>query len=480
MGKTRCGRIRLVPYPLAPGAWTSEGTALADEEQPMNQSGETKGQPPQGIASLIGDKERIILFNTGQARAVPEKELLFKKRSPDRTIYYVLSGTFQVVSHEAFQGAFNFVAGDWISETSLLEARPRTSSVVAREPSKVLGFTPTAFRSLGPEIRSAVLTSLHDTALAHMELLGKQRDAAQRRAMGLTRYIKKNFRKPHARYEHSEVILNIVKNIPRLPLYITHLIELLTSEAASAKDVADLAKQDPALVADILKTINSSRYGLQREVSDVSYAVTYLGFNEIYQIAVSRGLIKSMPDSVEFRDLLRHSLFLSYIIFELSQPYDPKRASLMSTIALLHDIGDSVVLLLQKQNPKLSLLFEMLDPGKLGAMLLNQWNIPRGVCQTVEFQGLPLFCPPSDVPQEARASVALLYIAHVVYDFIGNRRTDITDDPYLEDYLAFLNFHPRSIDQVAREFALRGLKARAQRLPDFVRKQLALASHLVS
>ncbi|MCE5336644.1 MAG: HDOD domain-containing protein [Desulfobacteraceae bacterium] len=446
----------------------------------MNQSTEGKGHAIQSPQPAIGDKERIILFNTGQVRAVSEKELLFKKRGPDRNIYYVLSGVLEVVSNEAFGEGFTFVPGDWISETSLLSVRGRVSSVVAKETAKVLGFSPTAFQSLSQGIQNSVLMSLHDAALARLELIRKQRDGSQRRANGLSRYIKRNLRKSHGRYEQSEIILNIVKNIPRLPLYITHLIELLTSEAASAKDVADLAKQDPALVVDILKTINSSRYGLQREISDISYAVTYLGFNEIYQIAVSRGLIKSMPDSEEFRNLLRHSLFLSYIIFELSQPCDPRQAPLMSTIALVHDIGDSVVLLLQKQNPKLSLLFDMLDPGKLGAMLLQQWNIPKGVCQAVEHQGLPSFSPPSDVPRETRLSVALLYIAHVVYDFIGNRRTDITDDPYLEDYLAFLKFRPRSIDQVAREFVLKGLKARAQRLPDFVRKQIALANHLVS
>ena len=95
-------------------------------------------------------------------------------------------------------------------------------------------------------------------------------------------------------------------------MHITHLIELLAGRRASAKEVAALAKQDPSLVVDILKTI---------------------------------------PDSDEFREVYRHSLFLSCVASELCQSYDKNRAALLGTIGLLHDIGETVVLLLRNKIP---------------------------------------------------------------------------------------------------------------------------------
>ncbi|MGO9691973.1 MAG: HDOD domain-containing protein [Syntrophobacteraceae bacterium] len=434
--------------------------------------GESIVRTPPGFFSDLDDKERIRLFNIGTIRALAEKELLFKKGSPDKIIYCVLNGALKVKSRDSDAVDFRFKAGDLISETSLSAGQGRISSVIAEEASAVFSLDPTAFATLGVETRTAILKRLHDTVLSRVDVLVKEKESAQFREAALRRYLKK-YRQPLGKYEQSEIIVNIVKNIPRLPLHITQLIELLAGQRASAKEVAVLAKQDPSLVVDILKTINSPRYSLQSEISDVSYAITYLGFNEVYQIAISRGLMKSIPDSDEFREIYRHSLFLSYIASELCQSYDKNRAALLSTIGLLHDIGQTVLLLLQKQNPKWSLFIEMLDPGKLGAMLLKQWNIPKQVCQTIEYQAYPAFCPPAEIPSDQKVNIALLYVAHTVWDHLNNGPVDALDHPYLADYLRQLRFGPQDIDQI-KNHILQGLRTKPFRLPDFVQKQLAV------
>ena len=438
----------------------------------MLQEGETIVRTPPSFFSDLDDKERIRLFNTGTIRTLAEKELLFKKGSPDKTIYCVLNGILKVKSRDSDAIDFRFKAGDLISETGLSAGQGRISSVIAEEVSAVFSLDPAAFATLGAETRTAILKRLHDKVLSRVDILVKEKESAQLREAALTKYLKKS-RQPLGKYEQSEIIVNIVKNIPRLPLHITQLIELLAGQRASAKEVAALAKQDPSLVVDILKTINSPRYALQSEISDVSYAITYLGFNEVYQIAISRGLMKSIPDSDEFREIYRHSLFLSYIASELCQSYDKNRAALLSTIGLLHDIGQTVLLLLRKQNPKWSLFIEMLDPAKLGAMLLNQWNIPKQVCQTIEYQAYPAFCPPAGVPSDQKVNIALLYVAHAVWDHLNNGPVDALDHPYIADYLRQLRFGSHGIDQIKNNI-LEGLRTKSHRLPDFVQKRLAL------
>jgi CRP-like cAMP-binding protein len=437
------------------------------------QKGETIGRTPPSFFSDLDDKERIRLFNTGTIRTLAEKELLFKKGSPDKTIYCVLSGALKVESRDLDVLGFRFKAGDLISETGLSSCEGRISSVISEDASAVFSLDPVGFATLGVETRTAILKRLHDTLLSRVDVLGKQKESAQLREAAMTRYLKKS-RIPLGKFEQSEIIVNIVKNIPRLPLHITQMIEMLAGQRASAKEVAALAKQDPSLVVDILKTINSSRYALQTEISDVSYAITYLGFNEVYQIAISRGLMKSIPDSDEFKEVYRHSLFLSYIASELCQSCDKNRAALLSTIGLLHDIGQTVLLLLRKQNPKWSLFIEMLDPGKLGAMLLKQWNIPKQVCQTIEYQGYPAFCPPAEIPSDQKVNIALLYVGHAACDYLNNGSADALDHPYLDDYLRLLRFGSQGIDQILKNNILQGLRTKLHRLPDFVRKRLAL------
>jgi HD-like signal output (HDOD) protein len=437
----------------------------------MVQKGHSTDRTPPGFFSNLGDKDRITLFNAGTIRTLTGNEFLFKKGMPGKTIFCVLSGTLKVASGVLDASPFKFKAGDLITETALSAGTSRISSVVAEETSTVFSLDPAAIDTLGVETRTAILKRLHDTVLSRIEALGKQNESTQLRGAALTKYIRKS-RKHLAKYEKSEIIVNILRSIPKLPLHITQLIELLADQRVSAKEVAALAKQDPSLVVDILKTINSPRYAIQTEITDVSYAITYMGFNEVYHIALSRGIMKSIPDSDEFRAIYGHSVFLSHIASELCQSYDRNRAALLSTIGLLHDIGETVLLLLRKQNPKWSLFIEMLDPSRLGAMLLEQWNIPKQICHTIEYQAWPAFCPSAEVPSDQKVNIALLYIAHAVYDYLNKRPIDVLDHPFLDDYLDLLGYVSFGIDEISRDFVLHGLRAKSQRLPDLVRKRL--------
>ncbi|HYA41862.1 MAG TPA: HDOD domain-containing protein [Syntrophobacteraceae bacterium] len=439
----------------------------------MLQKGQTPDRTPPGFFSNLGDKERITLFNAGAIRTLAENELLFKKGTTGKTIFCVLSGTLKAASGYLDASAFRFKAGDLIAETALSEGKGRIPSVVAEEASTVFALDTAAVDTLAVETRTAILKTLHDAMLSRMETLDEQNESTQLRVAALTRYIRES-RKHLEEYENSEIIATILKSIPRLPPHIAQLVELLAGQRASAKEVAALAKQDPSLAAEILKAINSPRYALRHEITDVSDAITHMGLNEVYQIALSRGLMKSIPGSDDFRDIYRHSVFISHIAFELCQSFDRNGAALLGTIGILHDIGKTVLLLLVKQNPKWSLFIGMLDPSRLGAMLLKHWNIPEPVCQTVDYQAWPAFCPPAEIPSDHNDNIALLYIAHAVQDHLDNKPGDVLDHPFLSDYLSLIGFVSFGIDEISRDFILHGLRAKSQKLPDFVRKRISV------
>ncbi len=129
---------------------------------------------------------------------------------------------------------FRFKAGDLLGETGLSNRGDRISSVVAEEASSVFCLSTAAFDALEVETQTAILKTLHDSVLSRLEALGQEKESALLREAALTKYVKK-FRKPLRKYEQSEIIVNIVKNIPRLPLHITQLIELLAGRGLRQK-----------------------------------------------------------------------------------------------------------------------------------------------------------------------------------------------------------------------------------------------------
>ena len=115
------------------------------------------------------------------------------------------------------------------------------------------------------------------------------------------------------------MIQKIVKSIPRLPMYTGKLTTMLNDEKVSVSEVVELVRQDPSLVASILKTVNSAYYGRLNKIEDFQRAVLLLGFNQVYQLVLDSSLRGIMPDTPEFNELQFHSFLISLIGFEISQ-----------------------------------------------------------------------------------------------------------------------------------------------------------------
>jgi CRP-like cAMP-binding protein len=100
----------------------------------------------------------------------------------------------------------------------------------------------------------------------------------------LTDYIR-HMRSQTDAFINSEVFQNIIKNIPKLPKCASSLSLKLLEDNISAKEVTESIQEDPALAAAIMKTVNSSYYGVQEKISSLHHAILHLGFNNVYNIS---------------------------------------------------------------------------------------------------------------------------------------------------------------------------------------------------
>ena len=245
----------------------------------------------------------------------------------------------------------------------------------------------------------------------------------------------------------------------------------MSDKEISSTIVSDKVKQDPSLTANVLKTINSSYYSLGRKISDINHAVMLLGFNELYQLVIDEGIQRVMPNSKAFREILSHSNCISRIAFGLSLSSNVGKPSEISTVGLLHDLGKSIQHLLKRQNQKLSLLIEGLDPSLIGGLLLRNWNLPSRVWQSIEYQEYPMFAPPSEIPEDLLPNIALLYVAHLSYDTFSGKPNGMKS-PFQDEYIDVLKLGNTSIEKITKQRVIPTLMKNMDSFPAFFRKHL--------
>ncbi len=80
-------------------------------------------------------------------------------------------------------------------------------------------------------------------------------------------------------------------SLPSLPSVAAQVIELTRGDNVSAIQIAKIVQHDPALSGKVLKTVNSSYYGLATPCPSLGRAVTLLGLNTVKSIVLGFSLV---------------------------------------------------------------------------------------------------------------------------------------------------------------------------------------------
>lgn len=415
----------------------------------------------------LTERDLFTIYNTGQVNKIQSGDVLYGEGDANGKLYLVLNGTFKVFKR--FDGKMAEMAtvrqGEWVSESSAEESAGRSSYVLAIEPSTVALLDEVSLKALDQGTQLAVLRSVADQALRRTHELARLSASLTSKTKKLSAFIATDLSERTRDYEASEMILKVIKNIPRLPMYVTRLTSLIADDKVSTRQVVELAKEDPSFVGAVLKTVNSSYYSFRGKISDFQHAVLLLGFNNVFQLAVDDGLRRTMPDKPEFLELQSHAALVAVIAQEICQTCKTEQPSLMSTIGLLHDIGKSIILLMKAQHPKMSVLIDLLDHATIGALVMKEWNIPQGVCQTVAYQSHAEFAPPADVPEDSRRKVGVLHIAHLCHEYLKGRGAEDLPGAFVREYLRVVNAPAASIPLLVGEHLLPAMLKKLDILP---------------
>jgi HD-like signal output (HDOD) protein len=225
-------------------------------------------------------------------------------------------------------------------------------------------------------------------------------------------------------------LIRKINSLPPLPNSIFEIQEFEKVKNTTPEKLIKIVKNDPLIVANILRVSNSSMFGFRSEIDTVSRAINLLGVNFAISIAVGsiiQDAIKSNLSSydVSTEDFMYTSTLATKIIntWISSIDFDLKEALLMP--AFLQEIGKFVIseaireegkseefLKCIKDNNDISKCEEKFigySCARVTANIFKKWSLGHNLVFSIGFVGDLESCP-----QEYKKKVQILEIVKIL------------------------------------------------------------------
>lgn len=228
--------------------------------------------------------------------------------------------------------------------------------------------------------------------------------------------------------EMDALITKIVKEINALPQFPENIMKVQKMLADPEVEMQSIAKEisiDPAMTADLLKTVNSAQFMLKTKVDSIGDAVKMIGLRGIRNLLFSYGTenILNMPEK---KELWNHSHKVAFYSFNLARNVTKNKDVVDDAYVggILHDIGKIIFSkvhpdLLEKiraftDSKELSAnLFENMSAGynhaEIGAKIAEKWNFSDALVDTIRYHHEPQSCQSRN-----RLPVYCVYLANIL------------------------------------------------------------------
>ncbi len=185
------------------------------------------------------------------------------------------------------------------------------------------------------------------------------------------------------------------ERLPSFPAIAARVIEMCSDENVSVRELGEVLSHDTAISTKILRTINSSFYGLRHRVTTVERATTMLGINSVKMLALGFSLVPQLKglggEDFDPTIIWKRSLFAAVGAHTIAREVKFDHFEEAFIAGLLQDLG--VIVLLQSlrtdyvkvleqavdAHGKLRMLEQQeldIDHTQVGQALAEKWNLP--------------------------------------------------------------------------------------------------------
>jgi HD-like signal output (HDOD) protein len=419
-------------------------------------------RPPRPAVVGLSESDLVTLYSTGAVRAIPKDETLVPAAG---ACYFVVEGPLELrVGTNGHSVPLGTVSRGECVEAGV-DAVPYT--IIAREAASVIELSGAALdllpvttqRTLGRIAAASSARCFNALAARHAAAAGRSAGLASAVRDGAVR-AKRVLAMPPLR--------EALAQIPALPVPALGLASRILDDRTHADEIVESIKNDPALASLVLKRVNSAHYGLETKVSDHYRALLLLGTATVYQLILESAVESVIPDMPESRDIQARATLASVLAYEVALASGRVPPLLASTIGLLHNIGDSIALLIRRSRPEAAVWLDCVESPALGAAVLTGWGLPERVCEVVGRQDQPRVLHFDELGAHA-PELAVLYVARVCHDVLLEKATPPEN---VAEHLAGLGIRETSCAAFCRDVIVPALAKKAEALPASVRARL--------
>ncbi len=246
-------------------------------------------------------------------------------------------------------------------------------------------------------------------------------------------------------------------NLPTLPAVAVQLLELTSDPDVAMSDIAKLVQQDQGLAAKVLKTVNSSFYGLSNPCGSIDRAMGYLGLNTVKSLVLGFSLVETTSgaakDGFDIDAHWRRAIIGatgSRAVAKIVGGLDPEDAF---TAALFQDLGMLAAFAAMKTDYteaidgiqhrvlcKTETETFGFDHTQVGTELASKWKLPSEICEAIRCHHRPEIVEPAHEALARTVSIGAMIsdamelngskgvirkIERVVGDWYGKKAPDV-------------------------------------------------------
>jgi HD-like signal output (HDOD) protein len=202
------------------------------------------------------------------------------------------------------------------------------------------------------------------------------------------------------------MVLDLVKRsaaIPSMPQVATRFLEIIHDPEFEYRSAVEVISSDPGTASEILRLANSALFGVTRQVTSLSQAMTLLGIKRIRSLVLGRYIVdcinQKTPTDIDASYYWRRSLTTAVMSARLAEALGSEFCEEAFICGLLADIGvvilddalhDSYRSIAEEYRPHGRADLATLERDQLGsthadvsALVLEHWQLPDLVCDAV-------------------------------------------------------------------------------------------------
>lgn len=223
-------------------------------------------------------------------------------------------------------------------------------------------------------------------------------------------------------------IIETIQSTTSLPPIAMEMQTVLKDPNSDFRTISDKMKFDPGMVSKILSLVNSAYYGFRSEIVSLQNAIALIGIRKVYEFVLADSVSPMMKKQITGYDmspgqLWKHSVAVGIGAEQLAKKLKIPSLDYIFTAGLLHNIGKIILgsFIDADTWPIIEIAFAQdisfdkaekkvlgIDHAEAGALLLENWKLPKNLVMAARYHHQPMECP------EEHVAVELIHIVDVI------------------------------------------------------------------